>query len=138
MSTFIPCRGCAAQIHETAPTCPKCGAPQIAPSAAAVVSAGTPLAAPNRYAQVKWFRRRWFLILCMLTISPIAGLVALTGDMHYAVKGATKVFPKNFRWAVLLLSASYVLTLFTPVGSSEQVMYFGAAILLSLVMGFKR
>lgn len=138
MSTFIHCHGCAAQIHETAPTCPKCGASQIAPSAAAVVSAGATTAALMPYAQVKWFRRRWFLILCMLTISPIAGLVALTGDMHYAVKGAAKVFPKNFKWAVVLLSAGYVLTLFTPIGSSEQVMYFGAAILLSLVMGFKR
>jgi len=92
----------------------------------------------NVYSSNKWFRRRWFLILCMLTISPIAGLVALTGDMHYAAKGGVKVFPKKFKLAVLLLSASYVLTLFTPVGSSEQMLYFGAAIVLSLVMGLKR
>ena len=28
MTTFVYCRGCGHQIHETAPKCPKCGAPQ--------------------------------------------------------------------------------------------------------------
>jgi hypothetical protein len=32
MTTFVHCRGCGAQIHETAPTCPKCGAPQMVPN----------------------------------------------------------------------------------------------------------
>lgn len=27
MTNFVHCRGCGHQIHETAPTCPKCGAP---------------------------------------------------------------------------------------------------------------
>ena len=31
MAAFVFCRGCGKQIHETAPTCPHCGAPQIAP-----------------------------------------------------------------------------------------------------------
>jgi len=34
---MVHCRGCGQQIHETAPTCPHCGAPQIA-----VTGAGGP------------------------------------------------------------------------------------------------
>ncbi|WP_194788207.1 DUF4190 domain-containing protein [Pseudomonas sp. UFMG81] len=29
---MVYCRGCARQLHETAPTCPQCGAPQHATS----------------------------------------------------------------------------------------------------------
>jgi TM2 domain-containing membrane protein YozV len=29
---MVFCRGCAKEIHETAPTCPQCGAPQGLPS----------------------------------------------------------------------------------------------------------
>ena len=35
--SMVHCRGCGQQIHETAPTCPHCGAPQIA-----VTGAGGP------------------------------------------------------------------------------------------------
>jgi len=31
--SMVFCRGCAAEIHETASTCPKCGAPQMKTSA---------------------------------------------------------------------------------------------------------
>ncbi|MYN40863.1 NINE protein [Duganella sp. FT109W] len=30
---MVYCRGCAKEIHETAPTCPQCGAPQFAAAA---------------------------------------------------------------------------------------------------------
>lgn len=33
---LVFCRGCAKQIHETAPTCPQCGAPQHLSAAPAV------------------------------------------------------------------------------------------------------
>jgi len=29
MTTMVYCRGCGKEIHETAPTCPHCGAPQL-------------------------------------------------------------------------------------------------------------
>ncbi len=28
---MVYCRGCGKEIHETAPTCPNCGAPQVTP-----------------------------------------------------------------------------------------------------------
>jgi hypothetical protein len=33
MTAFVYCRGCAHQIHESAPVCPKCGAPQFGAAA---------------------------------------------------------------------------------------------------------
>ncbi|QBF24572.1 DUF4190 domain-containing protein [Pseudomonas tructae] len=35
---MVFCRGCAKEIHETAPSCPKCGAPQYLPTTAQPVS----------------------------------------------------------------------------------------------------
>jgi rRNA maturation endonuclease Nob1 len=29
---MVFCRGCGKEIHETAPTCPMCGAPQVGPA----------------------------------------------------------------------------------------------------------
>lgn len=137
MNAFVACRGCGAQIHETALSCPKCGAPQTAPVA---VAAG-PIAAdalPSAYHQVRWFRRRWFLIVCLLTIAPIAALIALTGEMYYASKGVVKTLPKNFKTSVLVLSAYYVYALFFPVGSHQQMICFLLALALSVLIGTKR
>ncbi|AZL66370.1 MULTISPECIES: DUF4190 domain-containing protein [Pseudomonas] len=39
---MVYCRGCAKQLHETAPTCPQCGAPQHANSSTRLVSGETP------------------------------------------------------------------------------------------------
>ena len=32
MSNMVFCRGCGKQIHESAPLCPQCGAPQVFPN----------------------------------------------------------------------------------------------------------
>ncbi|MBJ2154579.1 hypothetical protein [Variovorax sp. IB41] len=138
MTTFVHCRGCGVQIHETAPTCPKCGAPQhLSVAGGATVSA--PLAAASsEYAKTQWYRRRWFLIASLMTIAPIAALVALTGPMYYDSKGEVKTFPKNIRNAILIASVYYLYTLTTSIGSSEQMLCFLVTLVISLVMGFKR
>jgi hypothetical protein len=48
MTSFVHCRGCGVQIHETAPTCPKCGAPQliVTPVAKSAAAAETPSNTP--------------------------------------------------------------------------------------------
>lgn len=138
MTTFVHCRGCGVQIHETAPTCPKCGAPQHL-SVAGAATGTTPLAASaSAYAQVPWYRRRWFLIASLMTIAPIAALVAMTGPMHYDAKGEVKTFPKNIRNAILIASVYYLYMLTKPVGSVEQMLCFLVTLVISLVMGFKR
>lgn len=139
MTSFVHCRGCGVQIHETAPTCPKCGAPQhLTAAPATAVTGPSTAAAPSAYSQVRWFRRRWFLILMLLTIAPIAALVALTGPMYYDAKGAVKTFPKNFKTSIVIISVYYLYTLTTPVGSSQQMLCFLMTLVASLVMGFKR
>jgi hypothetical protein len=45
MTNFVHCRGCGVQIHETAVSCPKCGAPQA--MAAPVAPLSAPLATPT-------------------------------------------------------------------------------------------
>lgn len=136
MTSFVHCRGCGTQIHETALACPKCGAPQtVAASSTAAATALQPLRA---YAQVPWFRRRWFLILSLLTIAPIAAVVALTGPMHYDVKGEVKTFAPNIKTAILMVSLYYIYTLFTPVGSHQQAICFLLAAGISIFMGVKK
>jgi hypothetical protein len=55
MTNFVHCRGCGVQIHETAVSCPKCGAPQAvaAPVAVSIASAAyVPPTAPSGYQAV--------------------------------------------------------------------------------------
>lgn len=91
MSSFVHCRGCGQQIHETAPTCPKCGAPQNLVTA--TVGSTVPTS-PSTYAQVPWFRRRWFIVLMMLTFSPVASVIAMTGSVYFDKKGEVQKLPK--------------------------------------------
>jgi hypothetical protein len=136
MTNFVSCRGgCGSQLHETAPTCPKCGAPQQQMAAASGVAVADP---PSAYSQVPWYRRRWFLIVSLMTIAPIAAVVALTGPMYYDAKGVVKTFPKNFKTSIVIMSVYYLYTLTTPVGSSQQMLCFLMTLVASLVMGFKR
>ncbi len=58
MTQFVHCRGCGVQIHETAPTCPKCGAPQmVTPTASAQPQTAFNQASPTMSAanlSAKW------------------------------------------------------------------------------------
>ncbi|MDP9996470.1 hypothetical protein J2W28_006951 [Variovorax boronicumulans] len=138
MTTFVHCRGCGVQIHETAPTCPKCGAPQHLAGASGAAVTGALTSPPSDYAKTQWYRRRWFLIVSLMTIAPVAALIALTGPMYYDAKGVVKTFPKNFRTSIVIMSVYYLYTLTTPVGSSQQMLLFLMTLVASLVMGFKR
>lgn len=51
MSSFVFCRGCGKQIHETANTCPQCGAPQAPP--APTTFQGHPVAAMDFKSAIK-------------------------------------------------------------------------------------
>jgi hypothetical protein len=137
MTTFVHCRGCGTQIHESAPACPKCGAPQPV-TTSSTATASMPVVVTGVYGAVPWFRRRWFLILCILSIAPIAAVVALTGEIFYSAKGAVKPFQKNIKTTIYILSLYYVYTLFTPVGSSQQGICFLISAVLAVVMGLKK
>jgi hypothetical protein len=148
MTTFVHCRGCGTQIHETAPTCPKCGAPQfvaapapalsavpaMAPIAHSPAPAATTLAvAPGRYADVPWYRRRWVLLLIALVFPPAAALIAWTGEVHYFSHGTVKTFPKSLR--IVLTVLAVLILLFLAI-DEEQLWTLANFCLLGSVIGW--
>lgn len=139
MTNFVHCRGCGEKIHESAPTCPKCGAPQGLATAvsprpgAAEPSGGSPM---SGYSAVPWFRRRWFIILCVIIFAPIAGLLALTGPLYYSHKSETRVFPKSVKIILCITSAAALFQAFVPAGTGSGL-YVAALCVVALVLGFK-
>ena len=148
MTTFVHCRGCGTQIHETAHTCPKCGAPQFvaapapAPSASPTAApavhnpasvATTSVVVPRRYADVSWYRRRWVLLLIALVFPPAAALVAWTGEVHYLSRGTVKTFPKSLR--IVLTVLAVLILLFLAI-DEEQLWTLASFCLLGSVIGW--
>ena len=140
MTTFVHCRACGEKIHESAPTCPKCGAPQVIPTALgnasveALTSASQPASA---YGAVPWFRRRWFIILCLLSVSPIAGALSLTGPLYFLSKSTVTKLPKRVTLMLCTASAAWFLQLFSRSDASATALYGLAVIVMSLTLGLK-
>lgn len=135
MTTFVHCRGCGHQIHETAATCPKCGAPQQIFAAASAMTSTSQ--APAAYGEVPWFRRRWFLILSLLLVSPAAAVIAWTGEVYYLADGTVKTFPKNTKIYLTCLAAGVVLA----TGSDDEMLagFTGICVLLAaLAMSLRK
>ena len=140
MTTFVHCRGCGEKIHESAPTCPKCGAPQGLATAASPLSlpqAQSGDASASAYSAVPWFRRRWFIILCLLTVSPIAGVLALTGPLYFLSKSQVRVFPKSIKTVLCIASVAWFFQFFSRVGTSTTAWYSLSMIVVALILGFK-
>lgn len=91
MSNFVNCPHCQQQLHETAPACPKCGAPNK--TAAAGVY--------NSYDQVPWYRKRWIVILSAVIFMPITLLIAFTGDIYFEKEGQLQTVPKQSKYVLL-------------------------------------
>ena len=141
MTTFVHCRGCGAQIHETAIACPKCGAPQQASAHQSASTASKASASssspPNAYAAVPLLRRRWLVLLLLITLTPIASIVAMTGEVFY--KGAGRVvksFPKNIKLSLMLATLPWLVYIFGN-GSSSMLAAVGL-IALALILALKK
>lgn len=136
MSNFVHCRGCGHQIHETAPMCPKCGAPQLqTANSQAVATASAPV--PDAYTGVRWFRRRWFTVLCVLTIAPIAAVTALTGPLYFQHKGQVGVLPKDAKFMVYLASVAWLYQVFANVRGADALFLVVSLVGMALVLGLK-
>lgn len=151
MSQFQACRGCGATIHVTAVACPQCGAPSGNASGGNVSSAAsnasgmnanmnvhgnaTPSAAAT--ASIPWFRKRWFAVLCVITITPIASLLALTGDVFYKnAAGSMVTLPKNYKTAMMLGTLPWLFLMF---GSPSQMLMPTLALLfVGAMIAFKK
>lgn len=97
MNAFVHCQFCSHEIHESAPACPKCGAPTKKKQK----PAGNSPQVYTAYDQVPWFRKRWFLVLCAIIFMPVAVVIAFTGDIYMFQGGEVKPFPKNQKWVLL-------------------------------------
>jgi hypothetical protein len=149
MADFNACTGCGAMIHNSAPACPKCGAPQTAAVAnvrAAPASAAKPSGAKTNvagevlgtdYSVVPWFRRRWLVLICLISITPIASILAMTGDVFYQSKGNVKVFPKNIKTGLTIATLPWLMYVLNSNNSTG--MLAGLALLVvAVILAFKK
>jgi hypothetical protein len=119
LTNFVHCRGCGTEIHETAPTCPKCGAPQNignADGAAAQPMRESKAARDAKtaksseteslgieYSEVPFYRRRWFYLITVLFFVPLTALIAITGPLYYQQKGEVKKLPTSARVTFVII-----------------------------------
>lgn len=128
MTNFVHCRGCGHQIHETAPTCPKCGAPQVTATASAAPSA----AAPGPYGSIPWFRQRWALVCMFLVFPPAAVVIAWSGEIYYLVGTTIKTFPKSAKIVMTVITALLLIAL---AGDEEAFQGFAGMVLIGGAIG---
>ena len=126
MTNFVHCRGCGHQIHETAPTCPKCGAPQAIPSLAAPSAMAPLVSSLAGYGQIPWYRQRWALICIFLLFAPAAAVIAWTGELYYVARGTVKTFPKS----VKVVITGMAIFLLIAAGSDEEALQGTAGMVL--------
>jgi uncharacterized membrane protein YvbJ len=98
---MVFCRGCGKEIHESAPMCPHCGAPQGNSPSQVKLSYSS-------WDQVPWFRKNWFAIVCALFFAPGLLFVLFTGDIYYQKKGELKTFSKGRKiflivWCIFII-----------------------------------
>jgi hypothetical protein len=137
MTNFVHCRGCGTQIHETAPTCPKCGAPQNLAVPAGTAKTASDIAQLG-YAAVPWFRRRWLVLLCLVSFTPVASYLAWSGDVFYQVKGGeVKTFPANIKRGLMIATAPWLLYIINS-DNSSGVLAGLALVVMAIVLAFKK
>lgn len=108
---MVFCRGCAKQIHETALSCPGCGAPQAASNGvtATAVADNTPITFGNVFAVVmkkyatfqgRARRREYWLFLLVST------LIAFAIGMVEALAGESQIISSIYNLALLVPTIS--------------------------------
>lgn len=96
---MVYCRGCGKEIHESAQTCPSCGAPQH-------VSGGTKAMAVTSWDQVPWYRKNWGAILLYFVFAPAFIVIALTGEIYFRKNGELNTMKS---WAKIVLTVLWLL-----------------------------
>ncbi|PUA19508.1 hypothetical protein [Glaciimonas sp. PCH181] len=100
MTSLVFCRGCAHQIHVTATTCPQCGAPQLTANSPSEPTPSPTFIAPeiHHYADVPWFRKRWFAFVCFMFFPPAYFSLAFTGEFYFEKNGELQTMAKNTKF----------------------------------------
>jgi len=104
---MVHCRGCGKEIHETATTCPDCGAPQNVANAATKSNY-------TSYDDVPWYRKNWFAILCFLFFTPGLIILALSGEIYYQQKGELKTYSQGRKILLIVISIGFIVYAFLP------------------------
>jgi hypothetical protein len=164
MADFNACTGCGAMLHNSAPACPKCGAPQTAAvtgvlgapasfqsqSQAQTMSRPASAAKPSGaktnmacevlgtdYSVVPWYRRRWLVLICLISITPIASILAMTGDVFYQSKGNVKMFPKNIKTGLMIATLPWLMYVLNSNNSTGMLAGL-ALFVVAVILAFKK
>jgi len=71
-----------------------------------------PLASPpSAYEQIPWFRRRWVFLLIMLACTPVAAVIAWSGEVYYRSGDAIGLFPKGIKIAITVVASAFLIAL---------------------------
>jgi predicted RNA-binding Zn-ribbon protein involved in translation (DUF1610 family) len=100
-SQMIYCWGCSNEIHETATSCPHCGANQGQSSQEKDVKY-------ESYGDVPFYRKSWFVAVSFFLIPIVMVLVLITGDAYYVRDGKLKSWDVGGRIGGVLLSSFYM------------------------------
>ena len=98
---MVFCRGCGKEIHETAISCPHCGAQQ------GVASKGK-FGRPKTYDAVPWYRKNWFAIICFFFFVPGLLLALITGPIYYERGGQLKTYSVAAKVFLIIWSLVYM------------------------------
>lgn len=113
--SMVFCRGCGKEIHETAVTCPSCGAPQNTPT--------TPEKGKviyTSYDQVPWYRKEWFTWLCFFICTPALAVLLLTGESYYTRKGQLKTVSKGLKIFFIIAGIVWLLQIPAMIAKDEK------------------
>lgn len=107
--SMVYCRGCGQQIHDSALTCPHCGAPQKTAGAGNKYSS---------YQQVPWYRKNWFAILSFLFFFPVTVGLLATGDVYYQRNGELKTYSTGVKVFFFVLCALWLVAVISSAAGS--------------------
>lgn len=112
---MVFCRGCGKEIHETAVTCPLCGASQSTPSAP---EKGKVIY--TSYDQVPWYRKEWFATLCLFFFTPALPVLLLTGEIYYKNQGPLKTIPKWIKILFIIATIGWLSKVVVMIAKDEK------------------
>lgn len=99
--SMVFCRGCGKEIHETAETCPSCGAPQH-------------IKKKNKYSsydEVPFYRKNWYAIITFLFMWPLCLLSLITGPIYYEKDEELKTYSVAAKVVLIIILLLFIYAL---------------------------
>jgi hypothetical protein len=93
------CRNCGIGAVQEIGLCSACGGPDSSPTN----DASAQITIYASYADVPWFRKRWFAVVSILFFSPAVVFVFSTGEMYYEKNGQVRPLPSSAKYALIAI-----------------------------------